>query len=162
LHAYAASACHTKLIDIATDDDIKDSTLLEIATSHDKYQAEMQIELNERLVSTSDHSRNKHGVDALETMLQELLKHWCAILTMTEIVSVMGDLKGDMYNHLVTVFHQKLARSKIKKPNMTEYFVKIWKVFQLVRFHHEIKEQRNPIVASNLDEYITMMNAVYS
>ncbi len=97
-----------------------------MATSHDKYQAEIEvaiyekirIKLNGRLVSTSDHSGNKHGVDALKSMLQELLKHWPAILTMTEIVSVMGGLKGVMYNHLVTVFPQKLAMSKIKKTDM--------------------------------------------
>jgi hypothetical protein len=113
-------------------------------------------------VSTGDHSRNKHGMDALKSMLQELLNHWLAILTMTEIVSVMGCLKGDMYNHLVTVFPQKLVMSKIKKTDTMENFVKIWKVFWLVWFHPEIKEQRDPIVASNLDGYITMMNAVYS
>jgi hypothetical protein len=73
-------------------------------------------------VSIGHHSGNKHGVDALKSMLQELLKHWLAILTMTEIVSVMGALKGDMYNHLVTVFPQKLVMSKINKPDMTGNF----------------------------------------
>jgi hypothetical protein len=101
-------------------------------------------------------------MDALKSMLQELLKHLPAILTMTEIVSVMGGSKGDLCNHLVATFPQKLAMSKIKKPDMMEYFVKIWKVFRLVWFHHEIKEQRDPIVASNLDGCITMMDAVYS
>jgi hypothetical protein len=118
--------------------------------------------LNGRQVSTGGHSKNKHGVDALNSMLQELLKHWHAILTMAEIVSVIGGLKGDMYNHLVTLFPQKLAVSKIKTPDMTEYFVEIWKVFWLVWFHHEIKEQRDPTVASHLDGYIAMTNAVYS
>jgi hypothetical protein len=169
-HAYAASARPTKLIDIAADEDFEESTLLEMATSHDKYQAaievaiydKIQIELNGRPVSTGDHSENKHGVDALKSMLQELLKHRPAILTMAEIVSVMGGLKRDMYNHLVTVFPQKLAMSKIKKTGMTENYVKIWKVFRLVWFHPEIKEQRDPIGASDLDGIITMMNAVYS
>jgi hypothetical protein len=40
-HAYAASPCHTKLIDIAADNAIEDATLFEMATSHDKYQAEI-------------------------------------------------------------------------------------------------------------------------
>jgi hypothetical protein len=75
---------------------------------------------------------------------------------------VIGGLKGDMCNHLVAAFPQKLVMSKIKKPDMMEYFVKIRKVFWLVWFHHEIVEQRDPIVASNLDGYITMMNAMYS
>jgi hypothetical protein len=129
-----------KLIDIAAGKDFEELTLLEMATSHDKYQAEIklaiynkiQIKLNGRLVSTGDHSGNKHGVVALKSMLQELLKHWRVILTMTEIVSVMGGFKGDMCNHLVTVFLQKLAMSKIKKPDMIENFVKVWKVFWLV------------------------------
>ena len=118
--------------------------------------------MNGRQVSTGGHSKNKHGVDALNSMLQELLKHWHAILTMAEIVSVIGGLKGDMYNHLVTVFPQKLVMSKIKKPDMMEYFVKIRKVFWLVWFHHEIVEQRDPIVASDLGGYIKIMNFVYS
>ncbi len=169
-HAYAASARPTKLIDIAADKDFEESTLLEMATSHDKYQAEIevainnkiQIKLNGRLASTGDHSGNKHGMDALKSMLQELLKHRLAILTMIEIVGVIGGLKEDMCNHWVTVSPQKLAMSKIKKMDMTENLVKIWKVFQLVWFHPEIKEQRDPIDASNLDGYITLMNAVYS
>ena len=169
-HAATTNTCWAELIDITADDDIEDTTLLDMATLHDKYQAEievaiydkMRIELNGRQVISGDCSGNKHGVDALKAMLQELLKHPPAILNMTELISMMGGLKGEMYNHLLTVFPQKLAMSKIKKPDMTEHFIEIWKVFWLVWFHPEIIEQRDLTVASDLDGYVTMMNAAYS
>jgi hypothetical protein len=64
-HAYASSACHTQLIDIPTDNDIEDSMLLEMATSHDKYQAQIEVaiydmiqtKLNGRLVWLVSTSR---------------------------------------------------------------------------------------------------------
>jgi hypothetical protein len=42
-HAYAASPHHTKLIDIAAENDIEDSMLLEMATSHDKYHIRLRL-----------------------------------------------------------------------------------------------------------------------
>jgi hypothetical protein len=48
-HAYAVSPHHTELIDIATENDIEDSTLLEMATSHDKYQAEIEVVIHDKI-----------------------------------------------------------------------------------------------------------------
>jgi hypothetical protein len=48
-HAYAFSACHTQLIDIPSDDYIEDSTLLEMATSHDEYQAEIEVAIYDKI-----------------------------------------------------------------------------------------------------------------
>lgn len=75
---------------------------------------------------------------------------------------MMGVLKGEIFNHLLIVFPQKQVMSKIKKLDMTEHLIKIWKVFQFVWFHPKIIKQRDSTVTSNLDGDVTMMNAAYS
>lgn len=68
-----------------------------------------------------------------------------------------------MYNHLHAVYPEKVSISKLSKADMTEIFLGIWKVFNLIwTFHDNVKSQYNPTFLTDLVGYYNMMTALYS
>ena len=152
------------------DDDNESRGVLEMATADDRNKAQMElriydkmrIELNGREITSGDRAGTRHSVDSLKLMLQKLIEHRAAVLTMAEIVGTLGGLKGDMYNHLHSVYPEKVSTARITKAEMAEHFLKIWKVFNLVWTYPDIKVQTRQVVQHDIEGYYTMMTALYS
>ena len=177
LHALGTttSARRSEVVNVDCEEDDEDDNderrgVLEMAAADDRNKAQIELriydkmrkELNGREITSGDRAGKRHSIDSLKLMLQKLIEHRAAVLTMAEIVCTLGGLKGDMYNHLHSVYPKKLSFYKITKVEMAEHFLKIWKVFNLVWTYPDIKVQTRRDVQQDLEGYYTMMTALYS
>jgi len=171
---HTSSARQSELINLDGEDEADErgmAGILELATADDRNRAHlevliydrMRIELNGREINSGDRAGTRHGMESLKGMIQQLIKHRAAVLDMAEIVGTLGGLQGEIYNHLHDVYPEKVTISKLSKADMTEIFLGIWKVFNLIwTFHDDVKSQYNPTVLTDLDGYYNMMTALYS
>lgn len=121
LHTHATtSARRSEAVGVdyeEVDDEDDGRGVLEMATADDRNKAhielliydKMRIELNGREITSGDRAGTRHGMESLKLMLEKLIEHRAAVLTMAEVVGTLGALKGDMYNHLHSVYPEKLS-----------------------------------------------------
>ena len=177
LHALGTttSARRSEVVNVDCEEDDEDDNderrgVLEMAAADDRNKAQIELriydkmrkELNGREITSGDRAGKRHSIDSLKLMLQKLIEHRAAVLTMAEIVGTLGGLKGDMYNHLHSVYPEKVSTARITKAEMAEHFLKIWKVFNLVWTYPDIKVQTRQVVQHDIEGYYTMMTALYS